>query len=233
VLKMNEGLVVVVRSIIGFFTLLILARVLGKQQISQLTFFDYVLGITIGSIAATLSVDLSSRAWPHWVGLMVWAVIVWALQWFTLKNRPAAKYIVGEPTVVIMNGQIMEDAMRTIRYTLADVLEQLRDKGVFDLKQVGFAVVETDGKISVLLKPEFLPATCQDLKLVTQNSGLSTELIYDGLIIDENLKQANVDRIWLENELKKKGINQISEVFLATIDVSGNLYLDSYKDNTK
>lgn len=230
---MNEGLVVVVRSIIGFFTLLIIARVLGKQQISQLTFFDYVLGITIGSIAATLSVDLSSRAWPHWVGLMVWAVIVWALQWFTLKFRPAAKYIVGEPTVVIMNGQIMEDAMRSIRYTLADVLEQLRDKGVFDLKQVGFAVVETDGKISVLLKPQFLPATPQDLNLPTQNSGLSTELICDGLIIDENLKQANVDRLWLEKELKNKGIRQVSEVFLATIDSSGNLFLDTYKDNTK
>jgi uncharacterized membrane protein YcaP (DUF421 family) len=229
----NEGLVVVVRSVIGFFTLLILARVLGKQQISQLTFFDYVLGITIGSIAATLSVDLSSRAWPHWVGLMVWAVIVWGLQWFTLKFRSAGKYIVGEPTVVIMNGQIMEDAMRSIRYTLADLLEQLRDKGVFDLKQVGFAVVETDGKISVLLKPQFLPATPQDLNLPTKDMGLSTELIYDGLIIDENLKQANVDRLWLEKELKNKGIHQISEVFLANLDSSGNLYLDTYKDNSK
>ena len=83
---MNEGLVVVVRSIIAFFTLLIIARILGKQQLSQLTFFDYVLGITIGSIAATLSVDLSSRAWPHWVGLMVWAVIVWGLQMLTIKK---------------------------------------------------------------------------------------------------------------------------------------------------
>jgi uncharacterized membrane protein YcaP (DUF421 family) len=233
VFKVNEGLVVVVRSIIGFFTLLILARVLGKQQISQLTFFDYVLGITIGSIAATLSVDLSSRAWPHWIGLMVWAVIVWALQWFTLKSHSAGKYIVGEPTVVIMNGQIMEDAMRSIRYTLADLLEQLRDKGVFDLKQVGFAVVETDGKISVLLKPQFLPTTPQDLNLPIQNSGLSTELIYDGVIIHENLKQANVDRLWLEKELKNKGIVHVSEVFLATIDGSGNLFLDTYKDNSK
>jgi len=230
---MNEGIVVIVRSIIGFFTLLIFARILGKQQISQLTFFDYVLGITIGSIAASLSVDLSSRAWPHWVGLTVWAVIVWALQWFTLKCRPAAKYIVGEPTVVIMNGQIMEDAMRSIRYTLGDVLEQLRDKGIFDLNQVGFAVVETNGKVSVLLKPEFLPATPKDLKLTTQSSGLSTELIYDGLIINENLKQANVDKLWLENELKTKGISHISEVFLATIDSAGTLYLDTYKDHMK
>ncbi len=227
---MNEGLVVLVRSIIGFFTLLILARVLGKQQISQLTFFDYVLGITIGSIAATLSVDLSSRAWPHWVGLMVWALIVWALQWFTLKYRSAGKYIVGEPTVVIMNGQIMEDAMRSIRYTLSDVLEQLRDKGVFDLKQVGFAVVETNGKVSVLLKPEFLAVTPRDLKLTVQSSGLSTELVYDGVLIEENLKRANVDQLWLEKELKKQGINSISEVFLAALDSSGALYLDTYKE---
>lgn len=227
---MNEGLVVVVRSIIGFFTLLILARVLGKQQISQLTFFDYVLGITIGSIAATLSVDLSSRAWPHWVGLMVWAVIVWALQWLTLKNRKAAKYMVGEPTVVIMNGQILEDAMRSIRYTLADLLEQLREKGIFDLKQIGFAVLESDGKLSVLLKPEFLPATLQDLNLTPSASGLNDELILDGVIIHENLKKANIDRPWLEKELKTKGISHVSEVFLATIDSSGNLYLDTYQD---
>jgi len=230
---MNEGIVVIVRSIIGFFTLLIFARLLGKQQISQLTFFDYVLGITIGSIAASLSVDLSSRAWPHWIGLATWAVIVLGLQWFTLKCRPAAKYIVGEPTIVIMNGQIMEDAMRNMRYTLGDVLEQLRDKGIFDLNQVSFAVVETNGKLSVLLKPEFLPATPKDLNLTTQSSGLSTQLIYDGLIINENLKQANVDRLWLENELKNKGINHISEVFLATIDSSGSLYFDTYQDHIK
>jgi len=233
VLRVNEGLVVVVRSIIGFFTLLIFTRILGKQQIAQLTFFDYVLGITIGSIAATLSVDLSSRAWPHWVGLMVWAVIVLAIQWLTLKSRPAAKYIVGEPTIVIMNGQILEDAMRKIRYTLADVLHQLRDKGIFDLNQVGFAVVETDGKVSVLLKPEFLPATPKDLNLTTQSSGLSSELIYDGIIIDENLKKINVDQLWLINELKKRGINQVSEVFLAAIDSSGSLFVDTYRDNSR
>lgn len=230
---MNEGIVVLVRSIIGFFTLLIMARILGKQQISQLTFFDYVLGITIGSIAATLSVDLSSRAWPHWVGLVVWTLIVWALQCVSLKYRSVAKYIVGQPSVVIMNGQIMEQAMRSIRYTLADVLEQLRDKGVFDLKQVAFAVVETNGKVSVLLKPEFLPATPRDLNLAAQSSGLSSELIYDGVIIEANLKQANVDQLWLEKELKKNGIDNISEVFLAALDSSGNLYLDTYKDNSR
>ena len=90
---MNEGLVVLVRSIISFFTLLIFARLLGKEQISQLTFFDYVLGITIGSIAASLTTDLSSRAWPHWIGLLCWAGLGYLMELISMKWRYAAKYI--------------------------------------------------------------------------------------------------------------------------------------------
>lgn len=228
---MNEGLVVIVRSIIGFFTLLIFARILGRQQISQLTFFDYVLGITIGSIAASLSVDLSSRAWPHWVGLLTWTAAVLVLQWVSLKSRQASNYLISEPTVVIMNGQIMEDALKSIRYTMSDILEQLRDKGVFDLNQVGFAVVETDGKVSVLLKPEYLPVTPKDMNITPQANGLSTEIIYDGVIIEANLIQANIDRLWLDSELNRLGL-QPFEIFLATVDGNKNLYVDKYKDQS-
>lgn len=228
---MNEGLVVVVRSVIGFFSLLIFARLLGRQQISQLTFFDYVLGITIGSIASSLSVDLSSRAWPHWVGLLTWTVAVFALQWVSVKWRKAANYLVSEPTVVIMNGQIMEDALKSIRYTTSDVLQQLRDKGIFDLNQVGFAVVETNGKVSVLLKPEFLPVTPKDMNITPQANGLSTEIIYDGVIIETNLIKANVDRVWLDTELSRLNLKP-SDIFLATVDGEKNLYVDKYKDQT-
>ncbi|HCF70074.1 MAG TPA: DUF421 domain-containing protein [Syntrophomonas sp.] len=226
---MNEGLVVVVRSIIGFFTLLIFARVLGRQQISQLTFFDYVLGITIGSIAASLSVDLSSRAWPHWVGLLTWTAAVFLLQLVSIKWRQAFNYLVSEPTVVIMNGQIMEDALSSIRYTTSDLLGQLRDKGIFDLNQIGFAVVETNGKVSVLLKPEFLPVTPRDMNIDPQANSLSTELIYDGVIIESNLEKAKVDRLWLDSELNRLNLRP-SEVFLATVDGDKKLYVDSYRD---
>jgi len=178
----SEALIVLVRSLIAFFTLLIFARMLGKQQISQLTFFDYVLGITIGSIAATLSVDLGTRAWPHWVGLVTWTGTVLILQMISLKSRAAAKVLVGEPTVVIADGKILEAAMRRTRYTVGDLLEELRDKDVFDLNEVQFAVLETDGKLSVSLKPEYRPATVQDLNLSPKNSGLSVQLIYDGHI---------------------------------------------------
>ena len=113
---MNEALVVIVRAIISFFSLLIFARILGKEQISQLTFFDYILGITIGSIASELTVDLSSRAWPHWVGLLTWAALAYLMEVITLKSRYLAKYIEGEPTIVIMNGKIMENEIQGNRY---------------------------------------------------------------------------------------------------------------------
>ncbi|MDD2586376.1 MAG: DUF421 domain-containing protein [Syntrophomonadaceae bacterium] len=228
---MNEGLVVLVRSLIGFFTLLIFARLLGKQQISQLTFFDYVLGITIGSIAASLSVDLTTRAWPHWVGLITWAVTVLALQFITIRWNKADTILTGEPVVVIMNGMVMEESMKKTRYTLSDLLEQLRDKGVFDLTRVQFAVLETNGQLSVLLKPEYAPATPSDLNLTVQSSGLSTELIYNGIIIDENLQKAGVDRFWLIKQLNTQGISNPSEVFIAAYNpASSTLFIDKYKD---
>ncbi len=175
---LNEALVVLVRSIIAFFTLLIFARMLGKQQISQLTFFDYVLGITIGSIAASLSVDITTRAWPHWVGLATWTGAVLVLQVVSVKSKLGDRYLTGEPSIVIMNGQIMEKTMAKLRYTTSDLLEQLRDKGVFDLNKIGFAVLETNGQLSVLLKPEYQPVTPTDLNIPSSNTGLSNQLIY-------------------------------------------------------
>ncbi len=230
---LNEALVVMVRGIIAFFTLVIFARLLGKQQISQLTFFDYVLGITIGSIAANLTTDLTSRAWPHWVGLAVWTILVLALQWLTLKWRYASKYIDGEPTVVIMNGKIMEDAMRKLRYRTSELLEQLRQKNVFDISQVEFAVLEVNGQLSVLKKSQHQPVTPQDLNIPTDYQGIDTELIYDGVVVEQNLKQVNLDRAWLDNQLKNQGIYDPSEVFLANLNAQGNLYVDKYQDHLK
>ncbi|MHB8065718.1 MAG: DUF421 domain-containing protein, partial [Ruminiclostridium sp.] len=174
---MNEGLVVFVRSIIGFFSLLIFAKILGKQQISQLTFFDYILGITIGSIGATLTTDLSSRSWPHWIGLFSWALLGYLTEYITMKWRYAAKLLEGEPTIVIMNGKIMESALRKMKYRVSEIMELLRNKNIFDLVQVDFAIIEPNGEISVLLKPEYQPLTAKDMHIQKTSEGISTELI--------------------------------------------------------
>lgn len=230
---MNEGLVVAVRSVIGFFSLLIFTRIIGKEQISQLTFFDYVLGITIGSIAASLTTDLSSRAWPHWIGLLSWAALGYLMELITLKWRYAAKYLEGEPTIVIMNGKIMEKSLKKMKYRVSDIMALLRNRGVFDLNQVDFAIIEPNGQISVLKKPEHMPLTPKDMQIKVMPNGISTELIYDGIIIEENLTQLNKDKAWLLKELNKQGIKDVSEVFLATLNPAGSLYIDRYDDHIK
>lgn len=230
---MNEAAVVFVRGIISFITLLIFARILGKQQVSQLTFFDYILGITIGSIAASLTTDLSSRAWPHWVGLATWSGAVWVVQWITMRSRAAAKYLNGEPVVLIMNGQIMEDNLAKMRYTVDELLLQLRQHDIFDLGTVEFVVLETTGKISVLKKSQYAPVTPHDLNIPTKYQGVSTELIYDGIVIEENLQRVNLDRPWLESRLRSLNIKGPGEVFLALLDTQGQLYVDRYQDHLK
>lgn len=230
---MNEALVVFVRGIIAFITLLIFTRILGKQQVTQLTFFEYILGITIGSIAASMTTDLTSRALPHWVGLATWTGSVWLVQWLTMRSRAIGRYINGEPVVLIMNGIIMERALRKIRYSADELLEELRHEKIFDLGMVEFAVLETNGKISVLKKSQYAPVTPNDLNIPTKYKGISTELIYDGVIIEENLQRINLDRAWLDRQLKILQIKSPGEVFLAVLDTEGELYVDKYEDHIK
>ena len=228
---MNETIVVIVRAVIAFFSLLIFSRTLGKQTISQLTFFDYILGITIGSIAASLTTDLTSKAWPHWVGLFVWVLLVYTLQLLVLKSRKASKYIDGEPTIIVMNGKVLESAMKKLRYRASDLMEQLRAAGVFYINEVEFAILETDGKLSVLKKAENAPLTPKDMNIPTIYRGLSTEIIYEGKILNENLMKVKQDKAWLTKQLKAHGYRLTTDVFLAVIDAAGNLHIDGYDDH--
>ena len=230
---MNEALMTVVRGIIGFFTLLIFTRILGKQQVSQLTFFDYVVGITIGSTASSLTTDLTSRAWPHWVGLLTWTSLCFILQLITIKSKTAEKYLDGQPTIIISNGKILEKSMKKVRYTIGDLLAQLRDKGIFDLDTVAFAVLEKDGQLSILKKSECDFITPKDLKLKIPPASIDYEVIYDGSIVQDNLTTINRSEKWLMHKLNKQGIIDTSEVFLATYNSSSGLHIDLYEDHIK
>lgn len=227
----NEALVVIVRVIISFFTLLIFTRLLGKQEVGQLTFFDYINGITIGSIAATLATDLSSKAWAHWVGLTGYAFLTFLLQYITIKNRYLGKVLDGEPTVVIQNGKILETNLKKMRIKLSELMMLLRDRGIFDITEVEYAIFEVNGNLSVLQKADYLPVTPKDLHIISTPNGLSTEVIQDGIVIEQNLRQRKKDRNWLDIQLQAKGVGDVKEVAYALILPNEQLYVDTYKDN--
>lgn len=230
---MSEALVSFVRAILTFVILMIYTRILGKQQISQLNFFDYVIGITVGSIAATMTSDLSIRIYPQLVGLTTWVGLALAVQMFSLKFRGISKIIDGEPVVVVHNGKILEDNLSKIRVKNADLLETLREKGAFNIADVEFAIMETDGNVSVLKKSQLAPVTPQDLHISTSYQGVPTELVLEGKILRQNLREIHQNEDWLLGELEKQGIHDIREVMYASLDTSGKLYIDKYRDDIK
>lgn len=226
----DETLVVVVRVIFSFFTLLIFTRVLGKQEVGQLTFFDYINGITIGSIAANLATDLSATTWGHWVGLTGYAFLTMILQVISMKNRYIGKVLEGEPTVVVKGGKILEDNLKKMRIEIGELMMLLRQRGVFNITDVEFALIEVNGKLSVLPKSQYLPVTPSDLRIPTHKGGIATELIQEGQLITQNLQQKNVTKEWVEEQLKQQGIHQIEDVFYALYLPNGTLYVDLYEE---
>lgn len=226
---MNEAIHVVFRSAVAFITLLVLTRILGKQQVSQLTFFDYVIGITVGSIAADI-IDFDKNLLLQIIGLVAWMALAFLMQVLTLKSRKFGKLIDSDPTLVIKNGKMLEQNMSKMRYKNKELMEQLRLKGVFNLADVEFAILETNGNLSVLKKSQQLPLTPNDLNIQTKYVGLPTSLILEGQIIRENLEKCKLDYPWLLDRLREQGITDLKEVLIASLDSSGNLYIDKYDD---
>lgn len=226
---MPMPLIGLIRGTVAFFTLLILTQLLGKKQVSQLNFFDYIVGITIGSIAASMTTDLNVEASVHWVGLLTWSIWSIALSIIAVHSRRGAKLMAGEPTVVVHNGQILESALERMNYSLDDLRMQLRQKDVFKLADVEFALVEPDGGLSVLLKSQLQPVTPADLGIATNYEGIPVELIVDGHIIEANLRQLNLSRKWLEEQIRKRN-HKLDQVYYAELDTQGNLYVDIRDD---
>ena len=223
---------VVIQTMLAFFAILIYARILGKQQIGQLTIFEYINGITFGSIAAVLATDIGQGATAyHMIGLSLFALLTFLAGYVAMKSRPLRKVIGGEPTIVVHNGKIMEEACAKMQYNLDELLMQLREKDVFDIGDVEFAILEPSGALSVQLKSQAKPVTKSDLGVGSGYDGVSVELVMDGKVIHQNLRQLGLDEQWLVDQLKQKGADSLQEVPLAVLASDGSLYVDLVKDD--
>jgi uncharacterized membrane protein YcaP (DUF421 family) len=226
----NEILQAISHSIMIFFLLIILTRIIGKKLLAQMTFFDFVTGITIGTIGGAY-VTTEVRGLYVLIGPIILTILVYLTGVLTFKNITARKLIEGEPIIVIQNGKIYEKNMSKIRYNVDDLLMQLREKGVFDLTEVEFAVLEPHGQLSVQKRSQHIPLTPKDLGLSTKYKGLSTEIIRDGRIEHGNLQEMNLTHEWLFNELAKRSIQRIEEVYLAILATDGTLFIDTINDS--
>lgn len=219
----NAILETIAKSLISVTALFVLTRFMGKKQLSQLTFFDYVAGMSIGSIAAALAVDPSVDYTKGITALVVYALFPIVLSVIALKSYKARKLLDGKPTILIWNGQLMDANLKTAKLTVNDVLEECRLQGAYDVADVQSAVLETSGKVSVQLKAEKQPVTARDLSVSPAAQGLCINVVVDGEILDDHLSMADMNKAQLLEALAIQGAADHRDVLLAYVDAGGRL----------
>lgn len=214
---MIDALKIVLMSLGSALVLFLMTKLMGNKQISQLSMFDYVIGITIGSIAAEMSTELETPLHSV-IALVVYGVLAFVISVVVQKSTGARKFIDGRALILLDNGKLYRDNFKKARIDLSEFLTICRVEGYFDLRQVQTAVMESNGKISFLPVEANRPATPSDLGLTPQQEQIMPTVIMDGHIIQDNLKQAGKDEIWLKRQLKDQGFSNEKDVFLATCD---------------
>jgi uncharacterized membrane protein YcaP (DUF421 family) len=218
-------LIIALRIVSVMALILFLTLKTGRRKIGELPVYDFLSIIVIGSV---IGADIAEPNIPHLPTLFAVVLIV-ALQYFVshllINNKKIARQITFGPTVIIRNGQLIKSNLERLKYSVENVLMALREKDVFDLNEVEYAIIEGSGSISVLKKSQFLPLTPSDLNIKTSVKGLSVPLITDGKVYDSNLERLKLDRQWLASQLEQAGIHDFSEVFYADINAEGKLYV--------
>jgi uncharacterized membrane protein YcaP (DUF421 family) len=223
------------RIALSFIALFILTRIMGRKEISQMTFFNFVSAISIGTIAASLVTSANFSILYGIISLVGWTIFTLLMGYIDIKSKKARKITTGEPIIVIKNGEIMENAMKRVRLDMDSLNSLLRTNNVFSLKEVEYAIFETSGKLSVKKKENKQALTKEDINLLTYSDNiipLSTEVITDGTINQNNLSKLGLDRNWIDEQLKQVGIQSISDVFYAEVQSDGTLYVDKRQDFT-
>jgi uncharacterized membrane protein YcaP (DUF421 family) len=229
---MPKELEVVIRTLVAVIVLFTLTKLLGKRQVSQLSVFEYITGITIGSITAYVSLDLDTNWHLGIIALSVWILVSIGIEFLQVKSKTMRDLIDGTPRILIKNGKIMEDNLKKERITTDELMMQLRKKNVFLVADVEFAVMEPSGDINVLLMRENQPFTPKHLGIKVAPEQPPQAVIMDGKIIDEPLAAAGLSRGWLKTELDKIGVSY-ENVFLGQVDAYGQLYVDLFDDLLK
>jgi len=213
------------RTILIYFLVLVVVRLMGKREIGQLSPFDFVVAIIIAELAAMPMEATDIPLWHSIVPLLVLGVLEVLMSYATLFSQFIRGLVYGRPQIIIRNGRLQRHEMRKARYNLDDLLAQLREKDIVNVSDVEFAVLETSGKLSVIPRSQKRPLTPADLGIETGYEGLPVILVMDGNVINGNLAEANLDGEWLCAKLAERGLCP-GKVLLATLETDGRLFIN-------
>lgn len=228
---MSDFLNICLRTILVLIILFFITKMMGKKQISELNFFDYVVGITIGSIAADISLDIEKDMIAGIAALFIYGFISYIISFVSIKSILARRFFIGVPTVLVEKGKIIESGLKKSKIDVNDLLMVARENGYFNLDEIDYALMEVNGNISFLPKEKEKPVTKKDIKIKCSNEGLTVNAIIDSKYMANNMKAINKDKEWLDHELKVNGYYNYDNILLATID--NNYKVTIYEKNVK
>ncbi|MGN0174072.1 MAG: DUF421 domain-containing protein [Acutalibacteraceae bacterium] len=214
--------VVIYRSIISVLVLFIISRLTGPRQIAQLTFYDYIVGISIGSIAA-MAVESNIKLYEMIISMVIFGGFAILFALWTDKSIVMRRFFSGKPSIMIYNGKIIEKSLKKNHFDINDLLLNCRLQGYFKIEDIAFAILESNGELSVMPKADKAPLTPYDMAMKPSESALEYNLIIDGEIMHENLKHYGKDEQWLNSKIKEQKVNSVKEIILGVGDSEDNL----------
>lgn len=206
------------RSLVSVVFLFLITELMGKKQISQLNMFDYIIGISIGSIAASLSVDDSINYVDGIFSMLVYGGIATIISILTTKSIKLRRIFTGTPSILIGNGKIDYHNLKKSRLDINDLLQIARENGYYNISEINYAILEPSGKVSFLPKAKYVPTTPNDMKIKVSDNSICSNLVIDGVIMENNLKNIDKDRDWLITRLNKLGFDDVSKLVLVICD---------------
>ena len=211
--------------------LFLVVKVLGKKQISELNIFDYIIGLSLGNIAAEMTVNDQIPILGGLVSMSVYGLFSLGVSYLNEKSILSRKFITGFPIIIIKDGKISKEGLKKCKIDVNDLLQDARESGYFDISEINYAVMEPSGKVSFLPKAKYTPVTPSDMKLKVSEKTINYNLVIDGVIIKDSLKAINHDEKWLYTRLNKEGYDDINDLLLVTIDNKEKLTI--YKNDEK
>lgn len=212
---------IVLRSVFSVAALFIVTKLMGYRQISQLSFYDYIIGISIGNLSANMAMDLETDLWQTLIPLLIYGAMSIFVSFLTMKSIKLRRVMAGTPIVLIENGELLEDNLKKAKFDVNEFLGECRAQGYFNLADLKYAIMEHTGKISFLPYEDKRPCTPGDLNLSPQQEGMVANLIIDGKIMHRHLKAVGKEEKWLEKQIAQSKAKKREDILLATYDING------------
>ncbi len=221
-INFGELLAVTYRSLLSLAALFLVTKMLGKKQVSQLSLFDYVIGISIGNFAAEMTINLESQTANGILAVFLFGIVAYLISILTMKSIFLRRFFMTTPTILIEKGEILIEGLKKVKFDINDLLEVCRIKGYFDIGEIEYALMEANGELSILPKEQYRCVNLNDMNIQKKQTGLYANVIIDGRIMEKNLKNIGKTKSWLLSKIKNR---DLANILLATVDNNDSLKL--------